>query len=106
MVVDHGQFAFIEDGAIVTIQGEDGSGNPSGATSNVSFQIANVEDFNQSNFAADDIGAIANAIHIGANGASTSSYFDWGLPFFYGRTVFTAIEGKPAEGTTGPYYAY
>lgn len=89
-----------------TIQGEDASGNPTGPTNDVAFQIANVDNFDQSNFAADDIGAIANAINAGSSGASTTSYFDWGLPFFYGRTVFTAIEGMPADGATGPYYAY
>jgi hypothetical protein len=33
-------------------------------------------------------------------------YFDWGLPFFYGRTVFTAIEGQNTPGGVGPYVAY
>ncbi|HTS34128.1 MAG TPA: DUF3443 domain-containing protein [Candidatus Solibacter sp.] len=32
--------------------------------------------------------------------------FDWGLPFFYGRNVFVAIEGKSTPGGTGPYWAY
>lgn len=32
--------------------------------------------------------------------------FDWGLPFFYGRSVFTAIEGRDTPGGKGPYYAY
>jgi hypothetical protein len=32
--------------------------------------------------------------------------FDFGLPYFYGRNVFTAIEGASAGGTQGPYYAY
>jgi hypothetical protein len=36
--------------------------------------------------------------------------FDWGLPFFYGRTVFTAVEGISIHqnGTTyfGPFVAY
>lgn len=32
--------------------------------------------------------------------------FDWGLPFFYGRSVFTAIEGKDTPAGPGPYYAY
>jgi len=31
--------------------------------------------------------------------------FDWGLPFF-GRNVFTAIEGRSTPGGTGPYWAY
>jgi len=32
--------------------------------------------------------------------------FDWGLPFFYGKTVFTAIDGQPVSGGTGPFWAY
>jgi hypothetical protein len=35
-----------------------------------------------------------------------SGVFDLGLPYFYGRNVFTAINGAPAGGTEGPYYAY
>ena len=37
---------------------------------------------------------------------STQDFFDWGLPFFYGRNVFTAIEGKSTPGGTGPYWAF
>jgi Protein of unknown function (DUF3443) len=32
--------------------------------------------------------------------------FDWGLPFFYGRRVFTGIEGQPSVIGTGPLYAF
>jgi hypothetical protein len=34
--------------------------------------------------------------------------FDWGLPFFYGRKVFTAIDGAtpPTGVQTGPFFAY
>ncbi len=32
--------------------------------------------------------------------------FDWGLPFFYGRHVYVAIEGQAAGGATGPYFAF
>jgi hypothetical protein len=32
--------------------------------------------------------------------------FDFGLPFFYGRAVYTAIEGRAAGGTEGPYFAF
>jgi hypothetical protein len=32
--------------------------------------------------------------------------FDFGVPFFFGRTVYTAIEGRPAGGVGGPYVAF
>ena len=36
-----------------------------------------------------------------------SCSFDWGLPFFYGRTVFTAIDGQNVAGVgAGPFWAY
>lgn len=43
-------------------------------------------------------------------GPTSDTVFDWGLPFFFGRTVFTVIEGRQANtagGTrTGPFYAF
>lgn len=32
--------------------------------------------------------------------------FDWGLPFFFGRNVFTAIESHKTPAGPGPYWAY
>jgi len=43
------------------------------------------------------------------NIAATNAYpygFTWGLPFFYGRNVFTAIENANTPGGVGPYVAY
>ena len=32
--------------------------------------------------------------------------FDLGLPFYFGRNVFTAIESRATPGGTGPYFAF
>ena len=37
---------------------------------------------------------------------SSGNYFDWGLPFFYGRRVFVVMEGNTVAGKSGPYWAY
>lgn len=40
--------------------------------------------------------------------ASVSAGFDWGLPFFYGRNVYNAIDGQavPTGLANAPWYAY
>ena len=40
-----------------------------------------------------------------ATGANPGG-FDWGLPFFFGRTVFIAIAGRSTPGGTGPFWAF
>jgi hypothetical protein len=32
--------------------------------------------------------------------------FDWGLPFFYGRNVYTAIDTTSVGNIAGPFFAY
>lgn len=39
-------------------------------------------------------------------GGPSPGIFDWGLPFFFGRNVFTAIDGAPTPNGTGPYWAF
>ena len=39
-------------------------------------------------------------------GGPNPGFFDWGVPFFYGRRVFTAIAGRSTPGGAGPYWAY
>ena len=42
-----------------------------------------------------------------AGGTSLSGSFDWGVPFFYGRTVFYAIENATVSGSsTGPWVGF
>jgi hypothetical protein len=71
-----------------------------GASSVVPFEITNVENRVQSYYADATIGGPASP------NANLGMYFDWGLPFFYGQSVYTAIEGRTAGSATGPYYAY
>jgi Protein of unknown function (DUF3443) len=75
------------------------SGTPA---TTVNFSVANADSLFNSNPNATVFADLA-----GPNSGSNSlSGFDWGLPFFYGRNVFTAIEGKSTPGGTGPYWAY
>ncbi len=39
-------------------------------------------------------------------GTGRTGGFLFGVPFFYGRSVFTAINGANTPGGTGPYFAY
>ena len=66
-----------------------------GASSSVDFVVGN----------ADTLTAGSNAAANGLAGPNPGT-IDWGLPFFYGRKVFTAIEGRSTPGGVGPYWAY
>ncbi len=66
-----------------------------GTSSQVAFSVANAESlFGTANTAFDNLG-----------GPDTGE-FDWGLPFFLGRTTFIGIEGQSSSAGTGPYWAY
>jgi len=66
-----------------------------GATSSVTFTMGNATSlFASGNYALSNLAGTA------------SNYFDWGLPFFFGRRVFTAIEASATPAGNGPYYAF
>ncbi len=67
-----------------------------GANVPVSFDVDN----------ADSLLSNVNNSAIPNLGGPFSGFFDFGLPFFFGRTVFTAIEERNTPAGTGPYQAY
>jgi hypothetical protein len=67
-----------------------------GTSGTVNFSVGN----------ADQLLAItADYVYAEVAGDQPQS-FDWGLPFFFGRRVFSSIEGQSAPGATGIYIAY
>lgn len=70
-----------------------------GANSTISFNVASAEQLFSAN-----VGYRAFADLAGE--AINQQTFDWGLPFHFGRRVFTALEGKNTPRGTGPYFAY
>jgi hypothetical protein len=65
---------------------------------NYSYNIINVENYLNS---YPNTEAIPNAAAEGGD-----NFFIWGLPFFYGKKVFSAFTGANAGGATGPYFAF
>ncbi|MGD0838463.1 MAG: DUF3443 family protein, partial [Polyangia bacterium] len=77
--------------------------NKSGSPVAVTLMLANPSTFSLQDSAFDDLGG---PLDTGGQAQGLNASFDWGLPFFFGRTVFTAIEGKDTPGGTGPYFAF
>ena len=79
--------------------------NTNGSQGTVNFNVGNANALfaanNGMNAAISELGGTNS----GVNGCGS---FDWGLSFFYGRSVFTGIEQRPVTGTNfvGPFWAY
>jgi len=73
-----------------------------GVNETIDFSIANTDTLsNSGNFAFSNQGGSSSVFFPAGN------TFDWGLPAFYGRNVFTAIAGQSTPGgVAGPYYAF
>jgi hypothetical protein len=65
-------------------------------TSTVDFVVTNAEQISAADFVYPGL----------AGSAPQPDGFDWGLPFFYGRRVATAIDGYTTSAGSGPYIAY
>ena len=77
----------------------------------MNFSATNQGTNNKSNtvqFTVADGTTLANTGNTAFNDLTGSNpgSFDWGLGFFFGRNVFTAIEGQSTPGGPGPYFAY
>ncbi|NML34363.1 DUF3443 domain-containing protein [Paraburkholderia antibiotica] len=71
-----------------------------GTTSAVTFNVGNATSIAQTYSGDSALPLLAGPAFV------TSTVFDWGLPFFYGRSVYAAIEQKATPGGNGPYVAY
>ncbi|CAB3784359.1 DUF3443 domain-containing protein [Paraburkholderia fynbosensis] len=71
-----------------------------GTTSAVSFSVGNAASIAQTYAGDSALPLLAGPAFV------TSTIFDWGLPFFYGRNVYAAVEQQATPGGTGPYVAY
>jgi hypothetical protein len=74
-----------------------------GATNNVQATI---------NFSVADAHTLVTAYpntaysNLAGGWPGASTYFDWGMPFFFGRRVFYAIDGRSTPAGTGRYIAF
>ena len=68
------------------------AGSPSGT---VSFQVGDAVAMFNSSYSV-----------FPALGGTMTGEFDWGLPFFMGRSVYVGLDGTTSTLGTGPYWAY
>jgi hypothetical protein len=81
------------------------SGSPSNT---VNFSVDNFDTVTTANPSDAAFSNLAGPQGIGTCSSSNTNActFDWGLPFFYNRSVFTAIDGTTVGTTAGPFFAY
>jgi hypothetical protein len=78
----------------------------------VSFNVTSADTLFSSNATIAATSALAGSstgISDTGDGGGTfngSDTFDWGLPFYFGKSVYTAIENHNTSGGTGPYFAF
>ena len=81
--------------------------NTNGKTGAVSFNVGNTDTLFTNNGGLNNAFSELGGPNAPINGCGS---FDWGMPFFYGKSngVFTAIEQMPVTGTSyvGPFWAY
>ena len=68
----------------------------SGTTETINFTVGN----------ASSLLASSSFAYNNLAGGLASASFDWGLPFYFGRRVFSVIEGRSSVAGVGPLVAY
>ena len=75
----------------------------------VNFVVGNADELFSGHGEDSVFGTLAGPQEMsGSCGGSVSCTFDWGLPFFYGRTVYSAIDGQnvPPQAPKAPWWAF
>ena len=67
-----------------------------GSSQTINFSVAN----------ASSLLALPSFAYNNLGGTLTEVSFAWGLPFYFGRSVFTVIEGRSSVAGVGPLLAY
>lgn len=76
-----------------------------GTSVTANFSVANFESLFNANQSAAVMPNVAGPLNIPA-GTPNPIQFDLGMPYFFGRNIFTAIENAATPAGTGPYFAY
>jgi hypothetical protein len=71
-----------------------------GTSATIDFSVANAESLSSSSTTLAALSDLAGTFP----GSTTS--FDFGLPFYFGRNVATVIEGRTTAVGKGPYFAF
>ncbi|MBS0420770.1 MAG: DUF3443 family protein [Proteobacteria bacterium] len=81
------------------------------ASKNVAFTVTNADGLFQSGkpiiAATSGLGGDSTPFGDGTGGTiNGSDAFDWGLPFYYGKTVIVVIENRNTSAGMGPFFAF
>ena len=81
-----------------------------GTSSSVNFSVVDADTLFSSSTttiaAVAGLAGSASSANTSSGGGSPLTGFDWGLPFYYGRSVYTAIESQNTSAGMGPYFAF
>jgi hypothetical protein len=80
-----------------------------GVTSSINFSVDDANNLFSTNAtvaAASGLAAPSTSVSADGSTFNGAQTFDWGLPFYFGRNVYTVIETKNTSAGVGPYFAF